>query len=561
MFEKFKKSRSALSAEAKAEPVIENAPAEASISETNALLGGEQSAFDVEMARHSSTEPTADELGSAGFHEVTEKKLRPNKHDMAEQWLREQGVPEHEAIVEADCTTAHSEILRANFEAAGGEWPGPRYDMAHIVPSGETYESAERARELLAEANIGINDSANGLPLASGRLEDRFGNPLDRLGHEAVTVHSETHTEPYYDAIADELEQVHRDERQDVLESIKDRLFEGKIPGSQSISEVTPESNGGLEHGDIDTNSFLESRTEISLSGVQETTVIEPPSAESPSTQVDGTTQAEVNIFATDTETRVGFAEGGGLVGEGPQQEPLVAYEAAKIDHPGVGSDPFNANEETRIGFRDGGGIAGEGKSCEMLYGAGGTEGSILTAGYSGNDTAGFSGGGLVGESQAGGIEIDTGTVSLGGSEEAAVDSGTVDTGTVSFGSEGSASVDTGNIGTAEGSLLDSGIDQSESAQEGSVDTGTVSAGGLEGAATEDANSAESLIEPVGGAGGVAEPVETAVGFTEVEQPTGSAVAESTVDASPSEPVAPVEMTTVESSTETVETVEVTQQS
>ncbi|WP_028399080.1 AHH domain-containing protein [Ectobacillus panaciterrae] len=74
-------------------------------------------------------------------------------------------------------STANSTILRDELKAAGIAPPPYPNDAHHIVPAGDTRESAQLAQRLLKSFGIEINSAANGvfLPPVPKRVKDGAG--------------------------------------------------------------------------------------------------------------------------------------------------------------------------------------------------------------------------------------------------------------------------------------------------------------------------------------------------------------------------------------------------
>ena len=106
--------------------------------------------------------------------------------------------------------------LGANMEAVGITRP-PNSDAHHIVASGS--ERAERARELIEEAGIDINEAANGVYLPSNA----------HYPDQVAPNHRRVHSNAYYQAIIDRLEGVGPSERRaemtDIAYELANNLF------------------------------------------------------------------------------------------------------------------------------------------------------------------------------------------------------------------------------------------------------------------------------------------------------------------------------------------------
>ena len=106
--------------------------------------------------------------------------------------------------------------LGANMEAVGITRP-PNSDAHHIVASGS--ERAERARELIEEAGIDINEAANGVYLPSNA----------HYPDQVAPTHRRVHSNAYYQAIIDRLEGVGSSERRaemtDIAYELANNLF------------------------------------------------------------------------------------------------------------------------------------------------------------------------------------------------------------------------------------------------------------------------------------------------------------------------------------------------
>ena len=153
-----------------------------------------------------------------GFHVVRKEKLT---RDTASDWMEQQrGVSREKARLPAEPIISNSKVLDENLRADGWSKPGEKYEAAHIVPSRHNNPDAVRARELIAEADIYINETVNGLYAPAGREGDLYGD-------EAGTFHSETHTSEFFADLVARLEAVHPDERGDVLNAIRNELIDG----------------------------------------------------------------------------------------------------------------------------------------------------------------------------------------------------------------------------------------------------------------------------------------------------------------------------------------------
>ena len=86
-----------------------------------------------------------------------------------------------------------SAVLGAALRPAGIMRPGTDYHAHHIVPRG--MNGAQRAREILERAGIGINSAANGVWLGSNSVHSRCrrlayppGHPLPAVGYHITRV-------------------------------------------------------------------------------------------------------------------------------------------------------------------------------------------------------------------------------------------------------------------------------------------------------------------------------------------------------------------------------------
>jgi hypothetical protein len=113
---------------------------------------------------------------------------------------------------------ADSKVLGDNLEAVGKVRPD-NSAAHHIVAGGENYINAKEARKLIEEANIDINEAANGvfLPKSSKYVID------DALPHANI------HTNTYYDNLYDRLKNVPKENRRNELQKIAEELLNGSF--------------------------------------------------------------------------------------------------------------------------------------------------------------------------------------------------------------------------------------------------------------------------------------------------------------------------------------------
>jgi hypothetical protein len=160
------------------------------------------------------------------------------KHELARAMAEETGrgwnardaVSEniHDVRTTANVRTASlepSEVLGASLEREGVGKAGLSEDWAHIVPAymEDKGGHAARARGLIYEANIGLNDAINGIPLPSKDAH----RDASRSVTQFLTAHEETHTPAFLRHVADRLQAVPPEERRAVLGSIQSDLAEG----------------------------------------------------------------------------------------------------------------------------------------------------------------------------------------------------------------------------------------------------------------------------------------------------------------------------------------------
>lgn len=120
------------------------------------------------------------------------------------------------ASAKSAATTRNARILERNMERATGQAKPAGYETHHIVPSGNNYKSARKARQILEKFGIDVNDAGNGV-----FLPDSVHNGL-----------ANDHT--YMNAVLDDLQQAtSRNEATDILQRIGQKLLDGTYPRSR----------------------------------------------------------------------------------------------------------------------------------------------------------------------------------------------------------------------------------------------------------------------------------------------------------------------------------------
>jgi WXG100 family type VII secretion target len=127
----------------------------------------------------------------------------------------------------ADLTqsNSHPEALGANMERAGMTRP-PNHEPHHIVPANDP--RGTRAAEILREADINVDDAANGvwLPRTSGGAQTPRG-----IQPEGLTSHDAVHTNRYFNELTSRLERAREADRvAEEMEIIRGELQLGIFP-------------------------------------------------------------------------------------------------------------------------------------------------------------------------------------------------------------------------------------------------------------------------------------------------------------------------------------------
>jgi hypothetical protein len=118
------------------------------------------------------------------------------------------------------------EILAQNLENIGEPRPSPYHEAHHIVPENDV--RAARAREILDEANIGINDSDNGAWLAR---TSRGADSESGIIGDSFSSHDSIHTNRYMTELTNRLEMAQEADRVvEELELIKIQIELGIFP-------------------------------------------------------------------------------------------------------------------------------------------------------------------------------------------------------------------------------------------------------------------------------------------------------------------------------------------
>jgi hypothetical protein len=114
---------------------------------------------------------------------------------------------------------ADSKVLGENLEAVGKVRPD-NSAAHHIVAGGSQNTYAERTRVLLKNADIDINEAANGvfLPKNSKYLIDEASS------------HANIHTNVYYEAVYDRLKNLSKEGFRGELQKIANELSQGIFP-------------------------------------------------------------------------------------------------------------------------------------------------------------------------------------------------------------------------------------------------------------------------------------------------------------------------------------------
>jgi hypothetical protein len=97
-------------------------------------------------------------------------------------------------------SSSHPEVLAESLESSGMPRPSSIHEPHHIVPSGSP--GAERARTILEEAGIHVDDAANGVWLPRTSRVAREGAVVN----EAISSHDTIHTARYMAEITSRLE-------------------------------------------------------------------------------------------------------------------------------------------------------------------------------------------------------------------------------------------------------------------------------------------------------------------------------------------------------------------
>ena len=112
-----------------------------------------------------------------------------------------------------------SQVLGNNLKAVGKERPS-NSAAHHIVAGGEKYTNARLSRKILDDAEIDINEAANGVFLPK---ESKY------VIGDAVA-HTKVHTNRYYDALYGRLKDIQKDKIRNELKKISDELLNGTFP-------------------------------------------------------------------------------------------------------------------------------------------------------------------------------------------------------------------------------------------------------------------------------------------------------------------------------------------
>ena len=103
--------------------------------------------------------------------------------------------------------------LGNNMDAVGVTRP-PNSDAHHIIAGNSTNTAAVRARQLLDEAGVDVNEAANGVYLPTNR----------HFPDEVAPNHKRVHTNRYYEAIVDRLNDIDPGDRREEIRKIANEL-------------------------------------------------------------------------------------------------------------------------------------------------------------------------------------------------------------------------------------------------------------------------------------------------------------------------------------------------